>query len=335
MKIAQIAHAVGGVDWQGDDQLELLRVASLAAATPQDLSFAASVEHLEPARASRAGALLVPMDFPELGRARIRVASPLLALARALELLHPAQRPAPGIHATACIDASAVIGPEAHVGAYVVIGPGCRLGARAVLHPHVVLYAGVEAGDDLLVHAHAVIREGTRLGHGVILQPGVVLGGDGFGFTADGDRQCKIPQVGSVRIGDGVEIQANSCVDRATLDQTVIGDGTKLDNLVHIGHNSRLDANVLVCAQAGLAGSTVIEHNCILAGQAGVAGHCTVGARAIITAQSGTHGDLEGGRMYSGSPAFEHRQWLRTMALLPRLPELVRQWRRGRAAGSD
>ncbi len=335
MKLAQLAQALGGISVQGDPDLELNRVASLSNASPRDLSFAASEAHLAAARASRAGALLLPPDFPDLGRPSIRVQSPMTSLAQAMELLQPVARPVPGIHPTACIDPSAELGPGAHIAAYVVIGPGCRLGARAVLHPHVVLYADVIAGDDLLAHAHAVIREGTRLGHGVILQPGVVLGGDGFGFAPLGDEHCKIPQVGTVRLGDRVEIQANSCVDRATLDETIVGDGSKLDNLVHIGHNSRLDANVIVCAQAGLAGSTVVEHNCILAGQAGVAGQCTIGARAVITAQSGTHGNLEGGRTYSGSPAFDHRLWLRSMALLPRLPELFRQLRRTRAAESD
>ena len=335
MKLTQLAALLGGAASPADAELELERVASLERATPQDLSFALSPDLLAAARASRAGALLLPRDFPELERPAIRVAAPALALARAMDLLQPAPRPPAGIHPSACIDPSASLGPGAHVGAFVVIGARCRIGARAVLHPHAVLYDDVEAGDDLLVHAHAVLREGARLGDRVTLQPGVVLGGDGFGFTPDGDRHVKIPQRGTVRIGDEVEIQANSCIDRATLDETVIGAGSKLDNLVHVGHNSRLDANVILCAQAGLAGSTRIEHNCILAGQAGVAGHCTIGARAIITAQSGTHGDLEGGRTYSGSPAFDHRLWLRSMALLPRLPELVRQWRRARSGPAN
>ncbi len=326
MKLNDLAQALEGDCDQPD--FEVTGIQSLEHAGPGDLSFALGLDYLEAVTNSRAGALLLPRDFPALDRPTIRCAQPALAMARAVELLRPPYRPAPGIHPTASIDPGARIGPQASIGAYAFIGPGCRLGARAVIHPHAVLYPDVWAGDDLLVHAHVVIREGTRLGDGVILQPGAVVGGDGFGFTPDGDRHGKIPQVGRVVIGSRVEIQANACIDRASLAETTIGDGCKIDNLVHVGHNSRLGENVLLCAQTGLAGSTRIEENCTLAGQVGVAGHCTIGARAIITAQSGTHGDLPGGKMYSGSPAFEHGKWLRVMALLPRLPEIYQAWRK-------
>ncbi len=327
MKLKYLAQALAGDCDQPD--FEVTGIQSLEHAGPSELSYALGLDYLETVKSSRAGALLLPHSFPALDRPTIRCAQPALAMARAVELLHPPYRPTPGIHPTANIDSSARIGPQASIGAYAVIGPGCRLGARAVIHPHAVLYPDVWAGDDLLVHAHVVIREGTRLGNGVILQPGAVVGGDGFGFTPDGDRHEKIPQVGRVVIGSMVEIQANACVDRASLAETTIADGCKIDNLVHVGHNSRLGENVLLCAQTGLAGSTRIEENCTLAGQVGVAGHCTIGARAIITAQSGTHGDLTGGKMYSGSPAFEHGKWLRVMALLPRLPEMYLAWRKG------
>jgi UDP-3-O-[3-hydroxymyristoyl] glucosamine N-acyltransferase len=316
-------------------QYQVSGVQDLEHAGPTDLSFALGPQYLAAVTASQAGALLVPLDFPLLERPTLRCRQPLAAMVRVIELLRPPYRPSAGIHPTASIDPSAEIGPQASIGAYVVIGAGCRLGARAVLHPHVVLYPDVIAGDDLLAHAHAVIREGTLLGHGVILQPGAILGGDGYGFTPHAGRHLKIPQVGRVVLGNQVEVQANSCVDRASLSETSIGDGTKIDNLVHIAHNSRLGQNILLCAQVGLAGSTRIEDNCTLAGQVGVAGHCTIGAGAIITAQSGAHGDLAGGAMYSGSPAFEHRLWLQAMALLPRLPALYRDWRKRKAEAAN
>ncbi|MGH9474340.1 MAG: UDP-3-O-(3-hydroxymyristoyl)glucosamine N-acyltransferase, partial [Terriglobales bacterium] len=235
----------------------------------------------------------------------------------------------PGIHPTASIDPTAEVGPGSHVGAFAVVGPRCRLGAGAVLHPHVVLYPDVSAGRRLLAHAHVVIREGTRLGDDVVLQPGVVLGGDGFAFVRErGGRHRKIPQVGVVEIGNGVEIQANSCVDRASLEATCIRDGAKLDNLVQVAHNCEVGADALVCSQVGLAGSVQVGAGAILAGQAGVADHSVVGAGTVVTAQSGTHGRLRDGEMYSGSPAMEHRAWLRACALMPRLPDMQRELRR-------
>jgi len=309
----------------GDGTLEIGGIAGLESATPSDLSFVTDPRYAAAAQATRAGALLVPLEFPAVPQPTLRSAEPHVLYARAVALLRPPWRPAPGIHPSAVIDASAQLGPEAFVGPLAVIGAGCRVGARAVIHAHAVLYPGVQAGDDLLVHSHAVLREGTQLGHRVILQPGVVLGGDGYGFAKrrDGSYE-KIPQVGHVELGDDVEVQANSCIDRASLHATVIGSGTKVDNLAHVAHNCRLQDNVLLCAQVGLAGSTTIEADVTLAGQVGVAGHCTIGRGAIVTAQSGTHGDLPGGHMYSGSPAFAHEQWLRSSALYPRLATLYR-----------
>lgn len=319
---------------EGDPDLPIHGIASLSEAGPQEVSFLIDPRQAAEAASTLAAALIVGDQFPALPQVQnwLRAPRPELAMVRAVALLRPAWRPRPGIHPTASIHPSAQLGAGCHVGAFVAIGEGCRIGADAVLHPHVVLYPEVVAGERLLAHAHVVIREGTHLGNDVILQPGVVLGGDGFGFVrrAEGGY-AKIPQVGRVSVGHGVEIQANSCVDRASLDVTRIGDGVKVDNLVQIAHNCRLDENVLLCAQVGLAGSTRIEPDAVLAGQVGVAGHCTIGAGATITAQSGTHGDLEAGKMYSGSPAFDHGQWLRATAAFQRLPELQQHVRRLRS----
>lgn len=324
MKLHELAEKLG-CTLEGDPEVEIRSIATLEKAGPGDLSFLTDNRYAADVEPSRASAILVPKKFTLAGRNLLRSDEPHVAYARAVQLLSPPWHPQPGIHPTASIDPTAVLGERAYVGAFAVIGAHCRIGSDAVIHPHAVLYPDVHAGDRFLAHAHVVVREGARIGNDVILQPGVVLGGDGFGFArrSDGSYE-KIPQVGRVVIEDGVEIQANSCVDRASLDATVIRAGTRIDNLTQVAHNCDVGPNVLLCSQVGLAGTTTIEEGAILAGQVGVAGHCTIGKGAIITAQSGTHGDLEGGKMYSGSPAYDHRQWLRTSALLPRLPEIYR-----------
>uniref|UniRef100_E6QIS7 UDP-3-O-(3-hydroxymyristoyl) glucosamine N-acyltransferase 1 n=1 Tax=mine drainage metagenome TaxID=410659 RepID=E6QIS7_9ZZZZ len=192
--------------------------------------------------------------------------------------------------------------------------------------PHVVLTPNVTIGDHFFAHAHAVVREGCRLGDHVTLENGAIVGADGFGFAKDDSGHWhKIPQSGPVLIGSHVDIQANACIDRATVGNTRIDDGAKIDNLVQVGHGSRIGKNTLVCAQAGLAGSSTVGDNAILAGQAGVAGHCSLGDGVILTAQSGVSHDVPPGRMLSGSPAFDNRTWLRAVASFQRLPELVRR----------
>lgn len=315
---------------EGDGAVEIQGIASLERAGPADLSFLTDARRARDAASSRAAALLVDVRMPPLerGPSLLRSTRPLVTLARAVAVLRPPWRPQPGIDASAHIHPTAHLGRDCYVGPYAVISEHCRIGPQAVIHAHAVLYPRVSAGARLLAHAHVVVREGTVLGDDVILQPGAVLGGDGFGFAPSEDGQhVKIPQVGVVEIGDRVEVQANSCVDRASLEATTIGCGTKVDNLTQIAHNCQIGENVLLCAQVGLAGSTRVGPGAVLAGQAGVAGHCSIGAGAIITAQSGTHGDLEGGRMYSGSPAFDHAQWLRSTAAFARLGDMQRELR--------
>ncbi len=207
-----------------------------------------------------------------------------------------------------------------------MIGPRVRLGDHATLLPHVVLYPGVEAGSRFFAHAHAVVREDCILGDCVTLENGVVIGADGFGFAKnDQGRWEKIPQSGPVRIGSRVDVQANACIDRATVGETRIGDGTKIDNLVQIGHASHIGEDTLICAQTGLAGSSIIGNNVILTGQTGVAGHCTVGDGVILTAQSAVSHDVPPGKVISGSPGFDNRVWLRAVAIFQRLPEMLKR----------
>jgi UDP-3-O-[3-hydroxymyristoyl] glucosamine N-acyltransferase len=269
--------------------------------------------------------VIVAEDFPAISGAMLRAKNPYLLFARALELFHKPTRYAAGVHPTAVVDASAKIGRGAHIGPYVVIGEDVEIGANAVLLAHAVIYRGVQIGDNFFAHAHAVVRENCRVGNNVLLQNGVVIGADGFGFakTAEG-RWHKIPQPAPVVIGDDVEVQANSCIDRASVGETSIGRGVKVDNLVQVGHGSHVGEDALLCAQVGLAGSTEIGNKVILTGQVGVVGHCKVGDNAIVTPQSGVAQDIPAGALVSGAPAVDHKLWLKYSAILPRLPEIAR-----------
>ena len=325
MKLAELASRLGA-ELRGDGTVEVTGVRGIEEAGASEVTFVANPKYAGLARTTQAAAVLVAPDFPEIEASTLRLKNPYMAFAQALGIFYQPPRYASGIHPTAAIDPTAKIGTEAHIGAYVVIGPDVRIGDHATILPHVVLYPGVEIGDHFFAHAHAVVREGCILGDHVTLENGAIVGSDGFGFAKDnaGSWQ-KIPQSGPVRIGNHVDIQANACIDRATVGATVISDGAKIDNLVQIGHGSSIGENTLVCAQAGLAGSSVVGANAILAGQAGVAGHCTLGDGVILTAQSGVSHDVPAGRMLSGSPAFDNRTWLRATAVFQRLPEILKR----------
>jgi UDP-3-O-[3-hydroxymyristoyl] glucosamine N-acyltransferase len=311
---------------EGDPTGTVTRVAGIEIAVHGDLTFVSNPKYAALARTTKATAILVEPSFPEISTATLRTENPYLAFARAIELFYEAPTYAPGIHPTAAIATTAHIGANAHIGAYAVIGDDVTIGDNAVILPHVVFYPHAHAGNNLFAHAHAVVREHCQLGDNVILQNGVVIGADGFGFARQSDGSWyKILQSGPVIIEDNVEVQANACIDRASIGETRIHAGAKVDNLVQVGHGSTVGANTLLCAQVGLAGSTTIGKNVILAGQVGVAGHCTVGDGAIATAQSGIPGDVAPGKVVSGYPAIDNKQWLRSVALINRLPELLRE----------
>jgi UDP-3-O-[3-hydroxymyristoyl] glucosamine N-acyltransferase len=328
MKLQQLAdHLAAHLD--GDPAIEITGVAGIENAAPGQLTFVANPKYSAAARITRASAVLVASDFPKIPAATLRIANPYLAFARAIDLFYQPPAYLPVVHPTAVIDPSASIGPHAHVGAYAVIGAGVVIGEGATILPHVVIYPGAIIGDRFFAHAHAVVREGSRLGNDVVLQNGVIIGGDGFGFakTEDGTWR-KIAQSGPTVLGDRVEVQSNACIDRASVGQTLIADGAKIDNLVQVGHGSSVGENTLLCSQVGLAGSTHVGRNVILAGQVGVAGHCTIGDGVIATAQSGIPNDVEPGKVVSGYPAIDNRQWLKAAALFNRLPELLKQFER-------
>jgi len=325
MKLGELATRLGA-ELRGDAELEVTGVKGIEEAGPTEVTFVANPRYASLARKTRAAAVLVEPGFQEISAATLRLNNPYLAFSRALALFYQPPAYPPGTHPTAVIDPSAEIGEGAHIGAYVVIGPGVRLGAHATLLPHVVLYSGVQAGDYLFAHAHAVVRENCLLGNHVTLENGAIVGADGFGFAKNElGHWEKIPQSGPVRLGNRVDVQANACIDRATVGVTEIGDGSKVDNLVQIGHGSKVGENTLVCAQTGLAGSSVIGNNVILAGQTGIAGHCTVGDGVILTAQSAVSHDVPPGKMISGSPGFDNRVWLRAVTIFQRLPELLKR----------
>ena len=325
MKLGELATKLGA-ELRGDAELEITGVKGIEEAGPAEVTFVANPKYAGLARKTRAAAVLVEPEFPEIEAATLRLKNPYLAFSRALGFFYQPPVYAPGIHPTAVIDPTAVIGEGAHIGAYVVIGPRVKLGAQATLLPHVVLYSGVEAGRNLFAHAHAVVREDCILGDNVTLENGVIIGADGFGFAKNEDGHWeKIPQSGPVRLGNRVDVQANATIDRATVGETRIGDGTKVDNLVQVGHASHVGENTLICAQTGLAGSSIIGNNVILTGQTGVAGHCTVGDGVILTAQSAVSHDVPPGKVISGSPGFDNRVWLRAVSIFQRLPELLKR----------
>ncbi len=328
MQSAELARALQA-ELRGDPNLEITGVAGIEEAGPGQLTFVANPKYAHLARTTHASAILVAPDFPDVPAATLRLKNPYLAFARAVDIFYQPPAWPPGIHPTAVVHSTAAIGANSRVGAYAVIGENVIIGNDAIILPHVVIYPGVRIGDRLFAHAHAVVRENCTLGDDVLLQNGAVVGSDGFGFAKDEDgRWHKIAQSGPTILGDRVEVQTNACIDRASVGATRIGDGVKVDNLVQVGHGSTVGENTLLCAQVGLAGSTHVGKNVILAGQVGVAGHCNIGDNVIAIAQAGLHGDIPAGSMLAGSPAFDHKQWLRATALFSRLPELVKQFQR-------
>ncbi len=303
-------------------------VAGIETAGPDQVSFVANPKYTALARKTGAAALLVEPGFGSLPTPTIRLTNPKLAFAHAVDFFSIAPYFAPGVHPTAVIAASARFGTRAHVGPYAVIGEGCTVGNDAVILAHVVLYPEVTVGHRFLAHAHAIVREGCRLGDDVVLGNGAIIGGDGFGFARENSgRWVKTLHPCPAVLEDEVEVQSNACIDRSIVGETRIGRGSKIDNLVQVGHASTVGERTLLCAQVGLAGSTHVGNDVILAGQVGVAGHLTIGDGAVATAQTGIPSDVPAGQVVSGYPAMENRAWLRLVATLQRLPETLRRIR--------
>ena len=334
MKLSEIAQSLGVTFENLSGDIEVTGVAGIEEAGPSQLTFIANPKYASAAKTTKAAAIIVSTDFPADGHPVIRSKNPYLTFAKAIELFYAAPKYDPAIHPTAVIHPSAKIGSNPHIAAYVVIDADVEIGDGAVLNPHVVIYRGARIGRNFFAHAHAVVREYCEIGDNVVLQNGVIIGADGFGFARDESGWRKIVQSGKVVLGDNVEVQANSTVDRASIGETRIGDGTKIDNLVMIGHGCTVGEHTMLCSQVGLAGSTDVGNNVILAGKVGVAGHLKIGDGAVATALSGIPSDVAAGTTVSGYPAIENKQWLRSVAVFNKLPELAKAVRKlAKAAG--
>jgi UDP-3-O-[3-hydroxymyristoyl] glucosamine N-acyltransferase len=322
MRLSELAAALG-CRLEGDGEIEISGVMGMEQAVAGQLTFLANPKYAPKLKNTRASAVLAVQTVP--GIATLISANPYHDFARALEFFYQPPRPAPGIHTLAAIAPTATIGENASIGPFVAIAENAVIGRNAVLHPHAVVYAGAVLGDDVTLHAHAVVREYCRVGNRVILQNGVVVGGDGFGFVkrADGSHH-KIVQSGVTVIEDDVEIQSLTSVDRATVGETRVKRGAKIDSLVQIGHACVVGEDNIICSQTGLAGSSILEKNVLLAGQVGISGHLTIHEGAIVYAQSGIGGDVAPNTRVSGSPAFDASEWLRAITAFQKLPEILR-----------
>lgn len=341
MKLTELAASLGAEIRNLRDDFEIRSITTLERAAAGDVSFIASDKYAAAAGQSRASALIIPDKLSPTALAAlpseaalIPVAEPWAGVLRLLQKLHPdAGRPdfATGIHPTAVIDTSAKIAPDAAVGPNAVIGPRAVIGSRTVVGANCVVGRDCRVGADCVLHPAAVLQDSTVLGDRVIVHPGAVLGADGFKYEIIGGRWTKIPQVGHVEIADDAEIGANTCVDRASYTETVVGSNTKIDNLVQIAHNVRVGANCIIVSQTGVAGSTEIGDGTILAAQAGIADNLKIGRRAVVLARAGVKDHIQDGETVIGTPARPFRQAARIIAAENRLPDWVKELERLRA----
>jgi len=324
MKLSELAEKTGA-RVEGTD-VEITGAAGLDEASEGHITFLANPKYTPRVNTTSASAIYLSEDVKtEKDISILRVKDPYLAYTRALRIFYPEKAPAPFIHPTAVIDPSARVARAVSIGASVVIGPNVEIAEGVCIHPNVTIYESVTIGKDSVIHAGVAIRERTIIGQRVVIHNNAVIGCDGFGYAKDEEKHwLKIPQAGRVVLEDDVEVGAGTTIDRASVGESRIGRGSKLDNLVQIGHSCTVGEDSLLCAQVGLAGSSHIGSRVILAGQAGVAGHLTIGDDAVLTAKSATSHDIPPGKVISGIPAFDNRDWLRSTAAFRRLGEMQR-----------
>jgi UDP-3-O-[3-hydroxymyristoyl] glucosamine N-acyltransferase len=325
VKLGDLAAQLG-CELAGDGTIEIDRVATLEQAGPGDITFLANSKYASQLAGSRASAVIVARDVADAPCAVVRSANPYLTFARAIQLLHPASRPAPGVHPRACVSADAVLGDGVYVGPFAVIEPRAVIGARTIVHAHAVVREDAVIGADCVLHTRVTVRERVRIGARCVMQDGAVVGSDGFGFAhrEDGTHE-KIPQVATVIIEDDVEIGANTTIDRPAVGETRVRAGTKIDNLVQIAHGVLVGANSLLAAQVGVAGSSVIGDSVMLGGQVGVTGHVTVGDRVRASAKTGVTGNVPSDAFITGYPHMDNLEWRKAYAVFRRLPEMRKQ----------
>ena len=322
MRVGEIARELKAA-WEGDGDLEISGVAPLESAETQEIAFVGNHKAAASAHLSHAGCLLVTADFPA-GRTLIRVGDPRGACARVVDILYPQPIVKPGVHRSAVIAEGAEIASSAAIGPHATIGAGTRVGERSSIGPGCAIGANVRIGEACTLHANVTIYNDVTVGDRAVLHSGVVLGADGFGFILSVDHYEKFPQIGRVEIGDDVEIGANSCVDRAALGVTLIGDGAKLDNMVHIAHNCRIGRHVVIAAQTGLSGGVVVEDHAVIGGQVGIGDKARIESGAVLGSGSGilTSKIVRKGQVLWGTPARPLKEYLQQLANLARLPEL-------------
>ncbi|MFN7997485.1 MAG: UDP-3-O-(3-hydroxymyristoyl)glucosamine N-acyltransferase [Bryobacteraceae bacterium] len=327
MRVRELAEWLGAT-FEGDGEKEVNGVAPLESAGASELSFVGNRKALLQADSSAAGCLIVPIDFPSPSRRTvIRVAEPRTAFARAMNRFYPTAEIKPGIHPSATLGAGVEIGALAAIGPHVSIGDNSRIGLASSIGPGCAIGKRVALGEGCILHANVTIYDNVDIGRGVILHSGCVIGADGFGFVFENGRYHKFPQVGRVEIGDFVEIGANSCVDRAALGVTVIGEGTKLDNMVHVGHNCRIGRHVVVAAQTGFSGGVVVEDHAVIGGQVGIGDKARIESGAVLGSGCGILSSkiVRSGQTVWGTPARPLKEHLEQLANLARLPEMRRE----------
>jgi UDP-3-O-[3-hydroxymyristoyl] glucosamine N-acyltransferase len=325
MKLRELAERLA-CQLEGDGEIDVAGVAAIQDAGPSDVTFVANPKYASAVATTRAAAVIARPDVSAGRSAMLRTDEPYLAFARAVGLFAPVWRPAAGIHPLTSIAGDARIGRDVSIGPFVAIGEGARIGDRSVIFANVTIGAGATVGAECILHSNVSVRERVTIGDRVILQNGVVVGSDGYGFVrrADGTHE-KIPQVATVVVEDDVELGANTTVDRPAVGETRISAGTKIDNLVQIGHGVTVGRNVLMAAQVGIAGSTDIGDDVMFGGQVGVGGHLTVGKGAVAVGQSGVTNSLEPGAAVAGYPAIDGREWRKASVIFRRLPELKKR----------
>jgi len=327
MKLAELAAQTSATIENGTPEIEIRSAAGLDIAGPGDITFLANPKYTPQIAATKASAIFLN-EGVEAGRddiAILRAKDAYLAYTHALRLFYPERPVSPGVHPSAVIDPTAEVSPEAEIGANAVVGAGCKIEKGVKLFPNVIIYDGVTIGEGSVLHSGVSVRENCEVGRRCIIHNNTTIGSDGFGYAKDEEKRwLKIPQVGRVVLEDDVEIGANTAIDCASVGETRIKRGAKIDNLVQIGHSCTVDEDALICSQTGLAGSSVIGKRVILAGQVGIAGHLKVGDDAVITAKSATSHDIEPGKVISGIPGFDNKDWLRSTAAYRRLGDLAR-----------
>lgn len=326
--VAEVAKWIGGqVD--GDGTVEISELEKIEIAGPGQLSFLANPKYLKFIETTNASAVLVDLEFPKSTKTLIRIKNPYFAFLKIAERLYPGVPGVePGIHSSAVISETTAIGENEAIAANVVIGNNCKIGKNAKIYPSVVIGDEVEIGDNVILYANVSIRERCKLGNNIIIHMGAVIGSDGFGFAFDEGKYHKLPQMGNVVIEDDVEIGANTTIDRATLGETIIRKGAKIDNLVQIAHNVEIGPHTAIAAQTGISGSTKIGQYVRLGGQAGLVGHIKIGDNAAVGAQAGVTKSIPGNVYVSGYPAREHMKAKREEASLAKLPALIKKVRR-------